>query len=153
MTDNFVFDEAIREIAEAYALDAADIALRNMGITLDWSEASIVLVEYILDCLQKSARIQKPSPATVETFAKAFGSYIGEVFIRHQGGSWGMIGLAGQTVPGIRATRDGHLFWPWVRARNRLREGPEENVLHYYLRLAGQLKAPKFGPNLKSPAD
>jgi hypothetical protein len=139
MADNFVADNDIREIAEAYALDAVDDSLRNMGVTLDWSEASIARVEYILDKLHKDARTQKPSPERVETVAKEFGSYIGEVFIRHHGGSWGMISLAGETLPGIRAARDNNLFWPWVRAHKRLREGPEENVLHYYLHLTGRL--------------
>src|SRR5579864_6608958 len=51
MADNFVADEDIRDIARAYALDAVDDALRNMGITLDWSESSVAAVEYVLDRL------------------------------------------------------------------------------------------------------
>jgi hypothetical protein len=139
MADDFIADDNIREIAEVYALDAVDDSLRNMGVTLDWSERSVAWVEWILDTLHKDARTQKPPPEKVEAVAKEFGSYIGEVFIRHHGGSWGMISLAGQTLPGIRAARDGHLFWPWVRTLKRLREGPEENVWHYYLHLTGQL--------------
>jgi hypothetical protein len=139
MADNFIADEDIRGIAQAYALDAVDDALRNMGLTLDWSDVSIVPVEYILDYLHKRARTEKPSPEQVETVAKVFGSYVGEVFIRHHGGSWGMINLSGQTLPGVRAAKDGHMFWPWARALNRLRDGPEENVWHYYLHLTGRL--------------
>ena len=141
MADNFVADEDIRDIAGAYALDAVDDALRNMGITLDWSEHSIAAVEYILDRLCKSARIETPRAERVEMVAKIFGSYIGEVFIRHHGGSWGWVSVTGESLPGIRAASGGHLFWPWARALKRLRDGPEENVWHYYLHLTDRLSS------------
>jgi len=143
MANNFVADDDVREIAEAYALDAVDDALRNMNVKLDWSEASIARVELILDELHRSARVQKPPPKGVETVAKVFGSYIGEVFIQHHGGSWGLISLGGQPLPGIRAAKHGHRFWPWVRTLKRLSDGPEENVLHYYLHLTGRLQSTK----------
>jgi len=141
MADNFIADEDIRDIAQAYALDAVDDALRNMGITLDWSESSVAAVEYVLDRLCKTARVEKPSPEKVEVVAKIFGSYIGEVFIRNHGGSWGWVSVTGEPIPGIRSANGGHMFWPWARTLKRLREGAEENVWHYYLHLTDRLSS------------
>ena len=40
--------------------------------------------------------------------------------------------LAGHTLPGLMSTRTCTLFWPWGRVQNRLVDGDENNVLHYY---------------------
>jgi hypothetical protein len=137
MTACFAADARIGEIAEAYALDAVDDAARNLQITLDWTEASIEQVEAALDRLHRDPGRQQAPEETVHAVAKAFGSYIGEVFIRHHGGEWGMVTLNGPTFPGIRA-KQGRLFWPCIRALHRLENGPEDNVWHYYLRLSSR---------------
>jgi hypothetical protein len=36
------------------------------------------------------------------------------------------------SFPGLTAARDGARFWPSGRVRNRLVNGPEDNVWHYY---------------------
>ena len=140
MSETFVPDPVIKEIAEAYALDAVESTLRNMKLVLDWSEASVHLVEFVLNDLHRQARNANPTREQVYTVAKVFGSYVGEVFIRHHGGAWGMVTLGGETFPGIRAAEGGGLFWPWGRAMNRLENGPEDNIWHYYLHLTGRLK-------------
>jgi hypothetical protein len=73
----------------------------------------------------------RPTEEQVMSFAKAFGSYIGEVYRRSHGGEWGMVTLEGQSFPGLR-TKSGVNFWPWGRALNRIMEGPENNVADYY---------------------
>jgi hypothetical protein len=130
---SFVADSKIQQIAEAYSADAVDFAKSQFGVTLDWSEASIASVERFLAQMHTSYLTTKPRPTEeqVMSFAKAFGSYIGEVYRRSHGGEWGMVTLEGQSFPGLR-TRSGVNFWPWGRALNRIMQGPENNVADYY---------------------
>ena len=135
MSDNaqkhsFEPDPRLQEVAEAYTLDAIDMAKGNFGITLDRSEASIAQVERILDELHQATIKEAPSPETIETVSKMFGSYIGEVFRQHHSGEWGFVTMGGGTVPGIKAPKN--MFWPWLRVSNRLENGSEDNVWHYY---------------------
>lgn len=129
-SSNFQPDSRFREIAEAYALDAVDLARDNFGIALDRSEESVALVEGILSRLHDDMEKEQPSRDQVETVAKMFGSYIGEVFRKHHGGEWGLISLGDDAIPGIKASRN--MFWPWGRVEKRLANGPEDNVWHYY---------------------
>src|SRR6516165_7718567 len=98
MNTSFRIDPNIDEIAKAYALDAIDIALRNFGITLDWSDKSIQLVEDMLEQLHDSLADTKPPEDTVWVFAKSFGSYLGEVFCKNHGGTWGMVRLENDEI-------------------------------------------------------
>jgi hypothetical protein len=124
-------DPQVAEIAEAYALDAVDLAARNFSVALDWSEASVRQVEQMLGRLHDEMASAQPPEDTVWTFAKAFGSYVGEVLRRHHGGEWGMVSMGGQLFPGLQQT-GGSLCWPWGKAHKRLVNGPEDNVWHYY---------------------
>ena len=132
MIVSFTADEKIAEIAAAYSLDAIDIARANFGKDLDWSEASVELVEDILTELHDAMASERPSDETIWRMSKAFGSYIGEVFRRANGGRWGMVDIEGQQFPGFRANERDVTFWPWGRVHNRLSNGPEDNVWHYY---------------------
>ncbi len=134
MDADFKSDRNVAKVAEAYALDAVDLAARNFRVTLDWSEGSIKSVEDMLGQLHAQMRRAKPPENTVWTFAKAFGSYTGEVYRRHHGGTWGMVDLGGEEFPGIQSV-DGSTFWPWGRAHQRLTVGPENNLWHDYQRL------------------
>jgi hypothetical protein len=128
---SFQADSQVAEIAVAYAHDAVDIAARNFGIALDWSEASVRQVEEILNRLHDEMANAQPSEDAVWAFAKAFGSYVGEVIRRRHGGTWGMIRMEEQSFPGLEQT-GGALCWPWSKAHKRLVHGPEDNVWHYY---------------------
>lgn len=131
MAESFKADAKIAEIAAAYSLDAVDLAAANFSVKLDWSDGSVKNVEEILGRLHDEMARSKPPEDAVWTFAKAFGSYVGEVLRRHHGGEWGMVTLNGQTFPGIQ--QDGHrLCWPWGRAHKRIVNGPEDNIWHYY---------------------
>jgi len=82
----------------------------------------------------------KPTEMQVMSFAKGFGSYIGEVYRRNHGATWGISSVGGQQTVGL-STRGGVQFWPWARAFKRITLGPEENVSHYYsILLEGSLK-------------
>jgi hypothetical protein len=128
---SFEPDPQVSRLAEAYALDAVDLAARNFGVALDWSEPSVQQVERMLSRLHEELRRDRPPEDVIWTFAKAFGSYVGEVIRRHRGGEWGMVRIGDERSPGLRQV-GGALCWPWGRARNRLVTGPEENVWHYY---------------------
>jgi hypothetical protein len=135
----FQSDDRIREIAEAYSLDAVDHA-KNAGIRLNWSDQSIAKVEAILEILHEEMSRAKPSAEQVFTFAKMYGSYTGEVFRKNHGGTWGMVTINEDSFPGMEATKASVSFWPWGRVRNRILNGPEDNVWHYYQALLRKLE-------------
>jgi hypothetical protein len=132
---SFTADDRIQKIAEAYALDACDFLRDHFRITLDWSDASILHIESTLDTFHHQAQSARPTPERVMGFAKMFGSYIGEVYRKNHGTTWGLVEMNGQQFPGLKADKSGALFWPWGRARNRLADGAENNVWHYYSEL------------------
>ncbi len=135
MSITFQADTKVEEIAKAYSLDAIDAAQRNFRVALDWSEESVRQVEAILATLHDSLASTHPTAETIWTFAKTFGSYVGEVYRRHHGGTGGVVEMDGQKMPGIQS---GTTFWPWVRARKRITAGPEENIWNYYQALVGR---------------
>jgi hypothetical protein len=130
---SFSADPNVQKIAEAYAQDAADLSAKQFGSKLDWSDGSIATVERELAQLSASYATTNPKPTDeqVMSFAKAYGSYIGEVYRRNHGATWGIVNLNGQKFPGLRTT-SGVNFWPWGRALNRIKTGAEDNVLDYY---------------------
>ena len=112
----FVEDDKIRQIAEAYSLDAVDFARENFKVTLDWSDGSVRDIESILDRFHKELPIAKPSEEQIGQFGKMFGSYVGEVFRRNHSAKWGMVTLGEEGFPGMQAERTGGEFWPWGNA-------------------------------------
>jgi hypothetical protein len=132
MPSNFAPDPQLQEIAEAYALDALDHAKDTFNVELDWSDDSIQQIETILGVFHDTLAEESPPEDAIMTFAKIWGSYIGEVFRRNHGASWGSVTLGADTIPGMKATTSDVLFWPWGRVRDRLLDGPASNVWHYY---------------------
>jgi hypothetical protein len=133
---SFSPDPKIQKIAEAYSLDAVDFSAKHFGIKLDWSDASIADVEKTLAQMSSSYVSTNPKPPgeQVMAFAKAYGSYVGEVYRRNHGGEWGMVTLGGSRFPGLR-TASGSSFWPWGRVFNRITKGTEDNIADYYAAL------------------
>ncbi|HTJ94818.1 MAG TPA: hypothetical protein VL424_17130 [Pararobbsia sp.] len=130
---SFSPDPKVEHMAEAYAQDAVDFSAKQFAIKLDWSDASVAEVEDILAKMHLSYATDSPRPTDdqVMSFAKAYGSYVGEVYRRNHGGEWGMVTLGGQRSPGMR-TRSKTNFWPWGRAFDRITNGSEDNVADYY---------------------
>jgi len=129
----FLSDPNVQKIAEAYALDAVNYSKKQFGITLDWTDSSIANVEKALVQMRASyvSANPKPTEEQVMSFAKGFGSYIGEVYRRNHGAEWGIVSLGDQKFPGLK-TKSGMNFWPWGRVLNRLVQGEENNVTDYY---------------------
>lgn len=132
-TQTFISDSSVQKIAEAYALDAVDYSKKQFGITLDWTDSSIANVEKALVLMRASYVNANPKPTEeqVMSFAKGFGSYIGEVYRRNHGAEWGMINLGDQKFPGLK-TKLGTIFWPWGRVSNRIMQDEANNVTDYY---------------------
>lgn len=130
---SFSPDPRIGKMAEAYAQDAVDFSAKQFSIKLDWSDASVADVEKTLSKMHASYTdtTPKPSDEQVMSFAKGFGSYVGEVFRRNHGGEWGMVTLGDHRFPGMRTT-SGTDFWPWARAFDRITKGSEADIADYY---------------------
>jgi len=146
MTDNFTEDSGIGQIAMACASEAVDFARDNFKLVLDWSDDSVAHVETMLGVFHDQLAEADPGEEKVFGIARLFGSYVGEVFRRNHGATWGIVELGGETFPGLRAASSSWLFWPWARAQNRIRNGPEDNIQHYY-----QLLLQKQGDNSTPP--
>jgi hypothetical protein len=101
-------------------------------VSLDFSEESIASLERALGRLHDSLVLNRPQEDRIWTLAKAFGSYLGEVFRRAHGGDWGMVSLGDTTFPGMRCEPKDLTFSPWIRAHQRLLRGPADDVFQYY---------------------
>jgi hypothetical protein len=133
--ESFRPDDNIARIAAAYCLDCIDVARANFQMELDGSDASIQRVEQMLGQLHDQLPAAKPSQEQIGAFAKMFGSYVGEVFRLKHGAEWGIVRLGDKEFPGMRSAADGLQFWPWERAYNRIIDGAENNMWHYYAAL------------------
>jgi len=128
----FTPDDKIQKIAEGYSLDAVDFMRDHFHVTLDWSDESIKQVEAVMETMHGDLREAKPTQEQVAQFAKMFGSYVGEVYRKNHGATWGMVELNGQRFPGMEKKVNGTLFWPVLRAQKRLVDGAEFNIWDYY---------------------
>ena len=80
----------IKDVMEACAKDAEADA-RRRGFALDYSEASLAQVDRILELFVPEGVRTPNSKAEEEQFwllSKMYGGYIGQVVIKHMGGSW-----------------------------------------------------------------
>lgn len=125
------------------------------GVRLDYSVASLRLVDRIIDGLRAGRREHgrqgwrhngrqdrpedgEPTGSTLT----AIGAYVGEVLVRQAGAAWVDFNSAqtayfGHTV-GVRMP-DGRLWNPVGKTHNRFRSGAAEDSLHtFYLLLPGR---------------
>ena len=121
---------------------------QKFGKSPDYSDNFVAQVEDVLNLLHLDLTRSKPSDDVVQDMATIFGSYLGESFRRSHGGEWGIA----DGSPALR-TPSGVVCFPWLRVLKRLRNGFEDNVLHWYQYLLkeGGSKSPakswpSFGP-------
>jgi hypothetical protein len=131
MTMSFKKDEGTRKTAEAYAKDTVEYAKKHFKLTLDWKDSSIDALEKMFADLDIDRAQAPPSVERTGEFAKMFGSYVGEVYRRNHGATWGLITRNGETIPGLQA-KDGKLFWPWGAVQGRLIQGHKDSIAAYY---------------------
>jgi hypothetical protein len=132
MDYTFEPDDELAAHAQEMSRMAVDLAKKNAGLDLDFTEGSIEHVETVLGQIHELPEDQKPEER-MWSLAQVFGSYVGEVIRRHHGGAWGMIEADGQRFPGFSFGPSPTTLWPWMRAFNRISKGPEDNIWHYYV--------------------
>jgi hypothetical protein len=143
MAKDFKAKRRIASRARAYALHAIWIARDTYDIRLDWSDDSVEKVETILGDLHDDLLDWFPTDEELLETAAMFGSYVGEVYRKNHGATWGIVTLDGESIPGMRTDRSETNFWPWDRARRRIVNGPEDNIWHYYRVLVDEYTAPQ----------
>lgn len=147
-------DSNVQQVAEAYYLDALDAAREGWGIELDGTEGSIQFVEQsMLSQLHDTMEAAQPSEELLDGFVKMFGSYVGEVYRRHHGAEWGWVTSGEDRFVGLRRNASGGLCWPWGRVQQRVLNGSEHNVWHYYVMLlqSDGLRADTASPAARKP--
>ncbi|MFF0199204.1 hypothetical protein [Streptomyces sp. NPDC005017] len=109
-------------------------------IPLDWSVASLRVVDRLIDGLRKGGA---DADAVRDTLA-GLGAYVGEVLVRRAGGVWVDLDADqrawfAQPV-GVRLP-DGRVWNPLGKVRNRFETGgPEESLQTFYLTLHGRAR-------------
>ncbi|MBK1791407.1 DUF3806 domain-containing protein [Persicirhabdus sediminis] len=134
---NFEPDAKMQQLATNSANSAIEFA-RSSGLTLDQSDASIAVIESILDSLHKQIKEANPSDEQITSYSRMLGCYLGETFRINHGATWGLITLGEQRMPGLQFTSGSGQFWPWVKVQQRLVDGPAHNVVNYYNMLLEQ---------------
>ncbi|MEM4989863.1 hypothetical protein V8G57_20920 [Collimonas sp. H4R21] len=121
----------IERIATESATAVVAFGQKNFGEHLDYSDASIEIVERMLESAHSAYRNGQLAAEAVQQQAQFIGSYIGETYRRNHGADWGLVTSDGAKAVGLQS-KSGVLFWPVTRVENRILNGGEDNVLHYY---------------------
>jgi hypothetical protein len=129
----------VSDMMAGYAQDAVDHA-RAQGVTLDFSHESVRAVEALLATMHDArprgllSRLlsRGPTQKVLLTLAKMYGGYVGEVLRRSSGGEWYLDQevVPGQSTIGLRSGEQ--RLWPPSKAGQRIMNGPEDNVWHYF---------------------
>jgi len=125
----------IQRIAIESATAVVAFAQQNFGEHLDYSDASIEIVERMLESAHAAYRNGQLAAEEVQKQAQFIGSYIGETYRRNHGADWGLVTSDGAKAVGLQSKSDSKpagLFWPIARVEKRILNGGEDNVLHYY---------------------
>jgi hypothetical protein len=134
----------INDMMVAYAQDAVDYATK-LGKQLDYSEKSMEAIEDICTILYNSipksffAKLfgKTPDENSIIHVCKILGAYTGEVIRKHYGGHWSVEDFDGTTV----VLNVGEIkTFPVGKIYKRLKNGPEDNVYHYYHLITRELK-------------
>ncbi|MGE3453842.1 MAG: hypothetical protein AB7O24_01885 [Kofleriaceae bacterium] len=138
-TLRFEADALLAARAEDLANAAVEMTAPAVSPPLDYSEASIEILDEILDEIHHD-RANLDEHRAFQLGA-VFGSYLGEVLRRAYSAEWGQItGSDGAPFPGLRLT-NGAVIWPWARAQQRFLDGAENSVSTYYRYLTKDLSA------------
>ena len=134
----FEVDPRIDAMYEALSLDCVNLARSNFGMELDVSEESIRQIEAMAAMLHDQMPPGGVPPETVMEFAGVLGGHVAHVMITFRGGAGGMASIGTERIPAVRLEGD-QVVWPWGKAHNRLLNGPEDNIWHYYQMTFGEL--------------
>ncbi|WP_329138831.1 hypothetical protein [Streptomyces sp. NBC_01476] len=119
------------------AADVVAMAREGAMIRLDYTQASLSLVDRVIETLRR----EEPPLEAVTPVILRFGAYTGEVLVRTAGAVWvdfdtDQRGTFGQPF-GIRAP-DGRVWNPLGKALKRYQNGPEDSLRLFCLAVTGQ---------------
>ncbi|MGR8948278.1 MAG: hypothetical protein ACU84Q_09545 [Gammaproteobacteria bacterium] len=127
----FEADSALAKRAATTADELTQFAQAQFQVKLDYSEESIEELDALLDQLHAMFIEEQPPETQLVPLAQGFGSYIGEVYRRQRGGSWGWITQDTEVYPGIKQA-EGVYFWPWAKALDRIKTNDKPTISDYY---------------------
>ncbi|WP_229870089.1 hypothetical protein [Streptomyces phaeofaciens] len=127
----------MRACAAAFVATATT---RHRRLPLDYSVASLRVVDFLIDGLRKGGADRQRAHDTLV----GLGAYVGEVLVRRAGAVWVDLddrqrAWSGQPV-GVRMP-DGRVWNPLGKVVNRFESGaPEESLRTFYLTLHGRAR-------------
>ncbi|HWM87835.1 MAG TPA: hypothetical protein VNO33_18400 [Kofleriaceae bacterium] len=128
---DFYFDAELDDSTQEWAGNAIGIAAEKFGAELDFTEASVEMLEHVLGQFHASLDEVQPDPESFQMVVSFFGSYLGEVYRRAHGGRWFLFRMGGEGVIGFRPTA-GPDVWPWWMVSLRIQCGEELDVRESY---------------------
>ena len=122
---------SLDEMMNAYAEEAVHVAWNDHRQRLDRSEASVDVLELILD---------GQSDGDLEFQTRLWGSYFGEVIRRRFGGEWELTQYPGAVAAVPTLAVRGAQLYPLMKIYRRLTLGSEENLATFYKMVSGRLE-------------
>lgn len=124
---------SLAAMMSAYAEEAVRVAWQNHRQRLDLSEASVALLEKLLD---------GQAAEDLEFQTRLWGSYFGEVILRRFGGEWELSqypGPGGGVSPVPTLLIQGSRLYPLIKVYRRLTLGAAEDLSAFYKLVSDRL--------------
>lgn len=132
----------VKDLMAAYSEDALGIA-KQMGISLDYSEDSLKILDEILENYHlglpkgiKKLFSRGPSKKDLVQMSNTWGGYLGEVIRKNIGGEWGM---SENFADAISLTINDTEIFPPAKVNKRIINGKEDEICFYYQVLKEEL--------------
>lgn len=126
---DFMSDQALAEQMAADAADAVQLADSHFDESLDFSEASVSVIERMVEDVEYSLP-EGRSPGNISLLCRLWGAYIGEVFRRNLGGEW--LKWKDQYGEAIAFKCNNVTVFPHDKVRKRFAQGTEHHLAAYY---------------------
>ena len=121
---------------EGYARGAVESARIDYRLTLDFSPASIDVLDEIL------VLVSETPDHDVDYEVRLWGSYLGEIIRQRYAGGWEMTQYPGGTVAVPAVDVRGSRLFPLMKVYRRLTVGEEEDLRSFYAMVTERLGRP-----------
>jgi hypothetical protein len=121
---------------EGYAKGAVETARAHYRLTLDFTPASIDVLDEIL------VLVGETPDHDVDYEVRLWGSYLGEIIRRRYAGGWEMTPYPGGTVAVPAVDVRGSRLFPLMKVYRRLTVGEEEDLRSFYSMVTERLGRP-----------
>lgn len=139
MSIRFEANPEIGEVFRLYSLDCVDLARNSFGVTLGVTADSIREVEAMAGRFHDELPAANISSEAIERIAKILGGHIAHVIVQLHGWTPGKAFFDETQTFAIERPSGAGLIWPPQKALDRLINGPEDNLWHYYQLSTDQL--------------